>query len=107
MIRRPPRSTLFPYTTLFRSQDRRGRRHGEPAAQARRHRVLLCLHPRPGGGRPSGHGCRVPAGGAWRAALEDDSCPRGQRIRRAAPPPPPPAPPPPPTPPPRPPLSCL
>src|SRR5690349_22237693 len=25
MIRRPPRSTLFPYTTLFRSQ--RGRRH--------------------------------------------------------------------------------
>src|SRR3712207_8185688 len=22
MIRRPPRSTLFPYTTLFRSQDR-------------------------------------------------------------------------------------
>src|SRR3712207_8774506 len=25
MIRRPPRSTLFPYTTLFRSQ-RRGRR---------------------------------------------------------------------------------
>src|SRR2546430_4344171 len=25
MIRRPPRSTLFPYTTLFRSHDRRGR----------------------------------------------------------------------------------
>src|SRR2546422_5972327 len=25
MIRRPPRSTLFPYTTLFRSQD--GRHH--------------------------------------------------------------------------------
>src|SRR3712207_9342679 len=30
MIRRPPRSTLFPYTTLFRS--RRGRLR-EPAAQ--------------------------------------------------------------------------
>src|SRR5438270_9785282 len=28
MIRRPPRSTLFPYTTLFRS------RHGERAAAA-------------------------------------------------------------------------
>src|SRR3712207_8961138 len=28
MIRRPPRSTLFPYTTLFRS------RHGEPQASA-------------------------------------------------------------------------
>src|SRR2546427_6461896 len=30
MIRRPPRSTLFPYTTLFRSprpDDLRGRRH--------------------------------------------------------------------------------
>src|SRR2546422_2353479 len=25
MIRRPPRSTLFPYTTLFRSPHRRGR----------------------------------------------------------------------------------
>src|SRR6266576_5008319 len=25
MIRRPPRSTLFPYTTLFRSVDRRAR----------------------------------------------------------------------------------
>ena len=25
MIRRPPRSTLFPYTTLFRSDDRLGR----------------------------------------------------------------------------------
>src|SRR3712207_7036116 len=26
MIRRPPRSTLFPYTTLFRSDDDRARR---------------------------------------------------------------------------------
>src|SRR6266567_5030944 len=34
MIRRPPRSTLFPYTTLFRSRD------GDPrsgAEEARRH----------------------------------------------------------------------
>src|SRR2546421_332374 len=32
MIRRPPRSTLFPYTTLFRSDPRRLRqaRHGSP-----------------------------------------------------------------------------
>src|SRR2546430_8882558 len=28
MIRRPPRSTLFPYTTLFRSQTARGAIHG-------------------------------------------------------------------------------
>src|SRR2546422_5781560 len=27
MIRRPPRSTLFPYTTLFRSRVRRARHH--------------------------------------------------------------------------------
>src|SRR5256884_6395004 len=33
MIRRPPRSTLFPYTTLFRSQFRRFRtRLGAPIA---------------------------------------------------------------------------
>src|SRR2546425_7394654 len=44
MIRRPPRSTLFPYTTLFRSQTllRRAQRHpdvalpGFPEAVARR-----------------------------------------------------------------------
>src|SRR2546430_12605248 len=32
MIRRPPRSTLFPYTTLFRSLRRR--RHGQGAERA-------------------------------------------------------------------------
>src|SRR5207249_7608749 len=31
MIRRPPRSTLFPYTTLFRSRLRRGPNHLDPA----------------------------------------------------------------------------
>src|SRR2546430_11978024 len=35
MIRRPPRSTLFPYTTLFRSgHRRRGRAGGLPAHAA-------------------------------------------------------------------------
>src|SRR3989454_2323774 len=34
MIRRPPRSTLFPYTTLFRSLD--GRRGGKVAAEVPR-----------------------------------------------------------------------
>src|SRR2546421_3744833 len=35
MIRRPPRSTLFPYTTLFRSHFRHecGRQRGNPADQ--------------------------------------------------------------------------
>src|SRR2546429_6020998 len=31
MIRRPPRSTLFPYTTLFRSQGRTGESREQPA----------------------------------------------------------------------------
>src|SRR2546421_9304858 len=42
MIRRPPRSTLFPYTTLFRSAEvpaRARRRHGRaPGARAHRPR---------------------------------------------------------------------
>src|SRR5687768_17668649 len=34
MIRRPPRSTLFPYTTLFRSRQReRERRKGQQSAR--------------------------------------------------------------------------
>src|SRR5438874_9951099 len=40
MIRRPPRSTLFPYTTLFRSLERKPK-----PAEVRRTR-----HLRPGGG---------------------------------------------------------
>src|SRR2546425_8027234 len=38
MIRRPPRSTLFPYTTLFRS-----RAHRPVTAFFRRHRVFVVL----------------------------------------------------------------
>src|SRR3712207_8291864 len=37
MIRRPPRSTLFPYTTLFRSEDREDERVDHPE-QADDHR---------------------------------------------------------------------
>src|SRR2546427_1304666 len=40
MIRRPPRSTLFPYTTLFRSGIPRGRRDGAPAGGAARAAAL-------------------------------------------------------------------
>src|SRR5256886_11800088 len=39
MIRRPPRSTLFPYTTLFRSARLVGRRDGG-SQRAQRMRVL-------------------------------------------------------------------
>src|SRR3712207_4791964 len=39
MIRRPPRSTLFPYTTLFRSRQQRGGEHPlEPVGEVRSER---------------------------------------------------------------------
>src|SRR5260370_6996466 len=41
MIRRPPRSTLFPYTTLFRSQDNGGR--GTPPTLEKGARILAAL----------------------------------------------------------------
>src|SRR5687768_18541432 len=44
MIRRPPRSTLFPYTTLFRSQLDLGRKRRE--ALAERRPVLVREHGR-------------------------------------------------------------
>src|SRR3712207_8130674 len=50
MIRRPPRSTLFPYTTLFRS-------HLPPDPERVRHRLVLAV-PRPDDGAP--HRRRVP-----------------------------------------------
>src|SRR3989454_9167220 len=58
MIRRPPRSTLFPYTTLFRSLYL-GRRHGGGhGEQHQRHdrSVLEGLHLSP---RPGAQGARL------------------------------------------------
>src|SRR5256885_6202638 len=40
MIRRPPRSTLFPYTTLFRSRPARPAHDGRGPAQGSRRRRL-------------------------------------------------------------------
>src|SRR3712207_7503991 len=47
MIRRPPRSTLFPYTTLFRSRDARFRTIGLAASEAPYGRVYFCRHDTP------------------------------------------------------------
>src|SRR2546430_16834932 len=44
MIRRPPRSTLFPYTTLFRSRDVRARSESELAALTRARLGALLAH---------------------------------------------------------------
>src|SRR5256885_12689485 len=38
MVRRPPRSTLFPYTTLFRSRSRAGEARGRLPAEGGRAR---------------------------------------------------------------------
>src|SRR3712207_7006855 len=66
MIRRPPRSTLFPYTTLFRSRERR-------AAQAlplRRHRPALALRaPGRQGRRDREERHRLPPGSGGRLPL--------------------------------------
>src|SRR5438034_2188287 len=43
MIRRPPRSTLFPYTTLFRSQTPHREKEADALCEP-----LLVSHPRPG-----------------------------------------------------------
>src|SRR5256885_13905062 len=47
MIRRPPRSTLFPYTTLFRSPDRTAAsaRH-VPVAEREKVRWVMAMFPR-------------------------------------------------------------
>src|SRR2546427_5741906 len=44
MIRRPPRSTLFPYTTLFRSQLRAGGVPGHARRECRVRRALQYRH---------------------------------------------------------------
>src|SRR5258708_12828046 len=58
MIRRPPRSTLFPYTTLFRSEPG----GGDPRAREMRNRHVRRgpRWPAGGGGKPRhrGHGDR-------------------------------------------------
>src|SRR2546426_1770827 len=50
MIRRPPRSTLFPYTTLFRSV-RNALRQSYPFGSAREARSVAVCHSQKGKGR--------------------------------------------------------
>src|SRR5256886_17602294 len=70
MIRRPPRSTLFPYTTLFRSDKSRGS-CGERSASDRLAR----------GREPSAAAVRNGSAGNLRRHGADS--PRGARSRRA------------------------
>src|SRR2546429_1572284 len=65
MIRRPPRSTLFPYTTLFRSE-RAARRRAEcePDPHVERREV------RTAGGSRESHSARHESAGASQGPLE-------------------------------------
>src|SRR3712207_3845199 len=86
MMRRPPRSTLFPYTTLFRSHplqgaDRDGERAAQGPAPAPGHAGRRLRHPRglEGRGDPA-RGGRPPGGDGrprHRAAPRDGDLPRG------------------------------
>src|SRR3712207_8055048 len=64
MIRRPPRSTLFPYTTLFRSRLRDGH-----DGRVRPRGVV----PEHGRGRPHGHAAGLPVGGRDRKSTRLNS----------------------------------
>src|SRR3712207_8403964 len=71
MIRRPPRSTLFPYTTLFRSPRAWFPRQLPPAASAEER----------GDGRPAGRLCICPCGGtapSWRGGLLSECARRSE-----------------------------
>src|SRR5256885_9582787 len=76
MIRRPPRSTLFPYTTLFRSA----------CTQEPSDAPVHCLHERVQGRQGPGngplHGCAVPSGPWAGSALTVPFLHRGQRPDR-------------------------
>src|SRR3712207_7948733 len=72
MIRRPPRSTLFPYTTLFRSDGCRwhGTCRGGGGRRAVRPRLLRRSAPR--------RGCRVGALGHRRGAADGPAADRSE-----------------------------
>src|SRR5437870_8996923 len=53
MIRRPPRSTLFPYTTLFRSRIRTAAPYVPCPGERRLYAASRCARPTSGGDRKS------------------------------------------------------
>src|SRR5258708_8340555 len=116
MIRRPPRSTLFPYTTLFRSFPLAVINHGTTQNAERRNALPLprfetltrwfvrrgyavVVPERPGHGETRGTYAEDQGGGDHAILHAPASAPPPPS--RPPPPPPPPRPPPPPPPPPR------
>src|SRR2546426_8399811 len=97
MIRRPPRSTLFPYTTLFRSRPpvhrgvgERGRGHRRGGDAGRGHGLhhegpaTAARARRRPGGRGRRRAARAPAPGAAVAPGAEDGCRRPARGRDRA-----------------------
>src|SRR2546426_9715099 len=98
MIRRPPRSTLFPYTTLFRSQRReqirsRAKDRGHPAIPRQpvprsevvavaAERIVVRQIGAPHAGAAGGHGGR-------KKSREPQAVGAEGRLQQGAPPPPP------------------
>src|SRR3712207_8933243 len=74
MIRRPPRSTLFPYTTLFRSRRDRHHRGGDPPVE-----LPVPGHVRPEADRePVAHHLADPPEGVPRALRRVDAPDRSE-----------------------------
>src|SRR5256885_5410285 len=77
MIRRPPRSTLFPYTTLFRSSPAgRWRARCDPGSESRSSRRRTSCSTPVRGGRSPGPGPRRRSGWRW---SRPESRPRSDR----------------------------
>src|SRR3712207_8690282 len=76
MIRRPPRSTLFPYTTLFRSHSRRVGARGKGGSPRPQPPVRgsVC-----GPGRPTREGLRVSGADDAVGGGDGGRCPDGAR----------------------------
>src|SRR2546426_7900444 len=77
MIRRPPRSTLFPYTTLFRSLV--GELHGDPGGDLSLARQLLGGPEQQPGGADGLRRPRRGGGGGGRPAPRGDQGPPASR----------------------------
>src|SRR5687768_18302470 len=78
MMPRPPRSTLFPYTTLFRSQDPAGDQQLAERVSGLRHPATVAdTSPRSGAGLPAGES---PSGAELASQLRSDNPTRRGRI---------------------------
>src|SRR5256885_9390085 len=83
MIRRPPRSTLFPYTTLFRSDRVRAGHRVRVLDASSEHRPAQARGGESNSSREPCHlmRCAVVGAGAWGTALADLLARNGHDVR--------------------------